>query len=357
MVRWLALLAVSGVVWGAPGAWAQKSAGAARATPVVVAPVKFVSDVAKGTFSALLEPARKALISPEEPGKVAVIERRQGDFVERGEVLVRLTNTTLELELTVLQAGVRAAEAQLAQEAVKLKRIEALFQKQLASAEQYEDAAAAHRVAEARLAQSKAQAARVRDQLALMTVRAPFAGQVVRAQLEVGQWVTPTTTLFEILNYDEFELLVGVPARHLQAVPATGQVEVRVGEVEKTLVGEIAAVTRHVDSASGNFTVRVLVSNPAGLSLSGLIARVVVPLGEVARKITVPRDAIIRRGGKTLVAVVREGVARLLTVTVQGGLGDDVIVGGARFNPRDQVVVRGNERLLPGTPVKIAGTQ
>ncbi len=356
--RWPALALCLILAGALGGGLAQGQSKKRRARPqlVVVSPVQVVTDVPKGSFTAILEPAEKAMISVDEPGKVAQMLKRQGDYVKRQGVVARLTNTSLTLELEVLETGVQETLAQLDQGRIKLRRVEKLFRMKLASAEQFEDEAAAFRVAQAQLENRKAQARRLRQKLALMTVRAPFAGQVVKVDLEVGQWVTPTKPIYEIYNYDRFELLVGVPAKYMRQVPNGALVDIHVADIAQKLKGRIVSVTRHVDAASGNFSVRVRVENPRRHSLSGLIARVEVPLGRVSQKITVPRDAIVRRGGRTHVVVVRKGLAQVINVKVEGNLIDQVIVTSADLTPEDTVVVRGNERLYSGTPVKVTGT-
>jgi multidrug efflux pump subunit AcrA (membrane-fusion protein) len=112
-----------------------------------------------------------------------------------------------------------------------------------------------------------------------------------------------------------------------------------------------------VDTASGNFMLRIDVDNPKGLTLSGLLAEAEVPTGAEAKVKVVPRDAIVRRGAATQVVVVRENKAQVVPVTVTGDLRDQVIVVSNDLKPQEQVVVRGNERLFPGMPVSITTAQ
>ena len=76
-----------------------------------------------------------------------------------------------------------------------------------------------------------------------------------------------------------------------------------------------------------------------------------IPL-EANVAVTVHKDAIIRRGGNAVVFVVKDNQAIVRQVELGRAIGERfTVVKGV--NPGDQVVVRGNERLGGGGPVRI----
>lgn len=332
-----------------------KGKKAPRARPVVVAEVKAVTELPTFKASGLLAPISKALLSVEVSGRVAEIYLREGDHVRQGQVLARLGNADLKLNRMVLAARVKEAEAEVALNRQKLRRTEALHKRNLASAEQFENETASIAVTVARHASAVAQLARVESQLDMLVVRAPISGQIINSDLEIGQWINTTKPIYEIYNFNQFELFVGVPSRFFNKITRATPVTLHVAEIDKVLKGKIRAAVRHVDSASGNFMLRIEVDNPDQTSLSGLLANIEVPVGSAGSVLTVPRDAIVRRGGKTQVVVVRDGKAHIVSVRVKGNINQsDVIVRGG-LKAREMVVVRGNERLRPGMPVVVAG--
>lgn len=342
---------------GAQAQTQQKSAKRARPpTPVVVSEVRQVTELPRLTYTGFLEPVKKASLSPDIPGRVAAINFRAGDSVKAGQVLARLTNPSMKLDLGVLKARLAEENAVLADARQRLARARKLFKQNLASAEQYEDLQAAHRISEARLESAKAQYNQLKQRLDMMIIRAPISGEVVLDNLQIGQWVNSNTVIYEIYNYLEFELRVGIPAKFLNRIPGRQPVEISVPEIGKTLTGRIAAVVRHVSPNTGTFTLRIRVDNPSGNPLSGLTGQALIPIGRPGTMLAVPRDAVVRRGNISQVVVVREGKAQIVKVRVTGNMGDAVIVESDGLSPNEQVVVRGNERLAPGTPVRITGT-
>jgi RND family efflux transporter MFP subunit len=326
-------------------------------TPVVVAPVQEVTDSPTATYSGFLEPIDQARVSALEAGSVKTIHKRTGERVKRGEVLAVLAGPQLQLDLEVTEAQVKEAEAALAEAQLKLNRLRLLYEKELTPAEQYENEKAAVAVIAARLETTRAARDRLRERLKLLVVRAPVDGQVIAYDLKLGEWVTQNKELYQIANFEQIQVLIGVPARHVNTVPEGAPVALAVPELGAKLTGRIQAVVRHVDAQSGNFQMRVVVENHKGLVLSGLLAQVTVPTGAPSVVKVVPRDAIVRRGEATQVVVVRENTAQVVPVKVAGGLGDGVIVVAAELKPKEQVVVRGNERLFPGMPVSVTSAQ
>ena len=325
-------------------------------TPVIVSKAAAVTEAPKLAYTGVMEPFIKAQVSADVAGRVTSINHRVGDDVKRGQIMVRLTNPSLELELDVIKAHVRQGEAVVAQARQKLARTRELFEKNLAPAETYEDLAAAYQVSLAGLESTKAQKHELQERLAMMTIRSPIDGEVVRTELEIGQWVSSSAVLFEVYNYSQFELQVGVPGKYMDRIAAGSPVDIVVSEIDRRLTGRVVAAVRHVSAQSGKFVLRVQVDNPHNDFLSGLLAEVQVPLAKIGGALSVPRDAIIRRGGLSQVVVVRDGTAHVVNVQIAGDLGDAVLVESEGLKLDEQVVVRGNERLFSGMKVLVAGS-
>lgn len=344
----LGLTPAQGPPGGRPG-------GPPPAQPVVVAPVQMVSESPTFKGNGLLAPLQKAVVAAEVAGRVAGIQKRVGDFVVKGDLMAELTNTDLELDLAVLRARMEEVVAERNFSRQKQTRAQRLFEQKLAPQEQFENETASAEVAEARVASIQAQMVRLQTQIALMKVRAPFAGQIVTADLEIGQWVTPNKPIFEVYDYRRLELLVGAPARFLNQISTDIPVTITIPEVGRALKGRVEAVARHVQAGSGNFQLRISLDNPERIALSGLLAQVEIPVGSPGQAMAVPRDAIVRKGGATMLVVVREGKAVTVPVQVQGNLGDGSVIIAGPVQPSEEVVVRGNERLRTGAPVRITG--
>jgi len=80
-----------------------------------------------------------------------------------------------------------------------------------------------------------------------------------------------------------------------------------------------------------------------------------VPIGASRTVTTVSKDAIVQRGGKDMVFVVRDGTGQPQPVTLGESVGSRfVVTSGVKAG--DRVVVRGNENLRPGQRLRISGS-
>jgi HlyD family secretion protein len=153
-----------------------------------------------------VESRLRAEMSPGIAGLVAEIPVKKGQAVRSGEVLLRIdddehvANASLaEKSLDAARATSREACLSAEQAARELHRAEGLFERNLASDQQLEDAQTKAQVAEAgciasraRTQQAEAALRSARAILAKTVMKAPFSGVVLDVTTEVGEWISPS---------------------------------------------------------------------------------------------------------------------------------------------------------------------
>ncbi|HEU0052597.1 MAG TPA: efflux RND transporter periplasmic adaptor subunit, partial [Longimicrobium sp.] len=154
------------------------------------------------TATGKIEPKRKVDISADISGRVIQVAVEEGQWVNRGDLLLRIDPSQYEAQVRRAEASVAQAQARAAQARAQLlkaqsdvKRSEFLAQgRELISAADLENARTQAQVAEAELqsaryavAQSQAGLAESRDALSKTTIRAPMSGRVTRLNIEEGE--------------------------------------------------------------------------------------------------------------------------------------------------------------------------
>ncbi len=233
----------------------------------------------------------------------------------------------------------------------ELKVREALQKRAQAGARVEEIAAA-----EARAAASQAQAALAKDRLERTSIRAPFDGVITAKHTEVGSWVAVGSGVFDLDTYHKVWVRVAIPEAYYNRVPLGSQMSITFDSIPtSTFVG---VVTQKIPRASGKsraFPIKVELDNPDGQLASGMLARVVLETPHDGKKsVMVPRDALVPRGPKQVLFRVQQKdgkpVAEMLSITAGRYFGEAVEVFGD-LRAGDRVVIRGNERLRPGQPL------
>jgi multidrug efflux pump subunit AcrA (membrane-fusion protein) len=131
---------------------------------------------------------------------------------------------------------------------------------------------------------------------------------------------------------------------------------------DKLFEAEISRIVPQADVRSRSFPVKMVIPNPRDASghvlKSGMLARVTLAVAEPKLAMLVPKDALVLGGPAPLVYVIvrdpQSGKTIAAAVPVQLGVADGAeiqVLGNLQLG--QQVVVRGNERLMPNAPVTV----
>jgi HlyD family secretion protein len=179
------------------------------ATSVRLEAVEHRALVATVTASGQIEPTRKVDISSDITGRIIDLPVEEGDWVEAGQLLVRIDPSQYEAGVARSQAGLASAEASALQARANRDQAERALNRSLelndrdstlVSEEQletaqtnFEVAAAVANSSEHQVEQARAMLQEAEEQLAKTILRAPMAGQVTRLAVEQGEVAVPGT--------------------------------------------------------------------------------------------------------------------------------------------------------------------
>lgn len=165
--------------------------------------------VAQVTASGKIEPANSVDILSDIMGRIVYLPVQEGDFVHKGQILVKLDTSTYAAAVEQAQAGVASAQANVAQAQANLDQARSTFGRDsvvratnpaLISTEAFEQARTAREVAAANLDasqravdQARANLRNAQDQLSKTTIVSPLTGQVTLLAVKQGEVAVPGT--------------------------------------------------------------------------------------------------------------------------------------------------------------------
>ncbi len=318
---------------------------------------------------------RRSRLAAEEVGLVVQLDPEAGDEVEQGAVIARLDDTLARLEkdraearVDLYNATIDQRKAELSRAMRDLERIERLDAGGSASVSEIDEVRTRVAANKALLAQAEADAAVARAELALaekrlddMTIRAPFAGRIVRRETELGQWLAPGDPVVELVAVRDVEAWVDVPERvvgRLRELEKAGplDIEVRVNAIGGVVPGRVVGIVPEGDPLSRMFPVRIAVANDDEALKPGMSVIAMVPTSERAPTVTVHKDAVLRDDAGEYLYFDAGGMAMVARIERLFAFGDRVAIRPGRLQPGMRVVVKGNERLFPTQPLNIIGT-
>ncbi len=302
-----------------------------------------------------LKPRAQVQVVAEVQARLLRVLRDEGARVAAGEVLALLDETDYRLANDRVRAALAVAEANRAHARTEKERADNLLKTGGVTDRDHLAAQVALQVAEAGLAQARAETAITAQQLARTQVRAPFGGRVARRYVDPGSMLAPGTALFTLLDDSVLEYKAPVPSRDYAKVKIGAPVEIAVDALGGArLSGRIARIEPLIDERSRSFQAVVELPGRADL-VGGLFARASVRVGLVAGAIVVPPAALVRDGSdpsKADVFVVRAGKAEKLTLGVGVETPDGVQVTSG-LAAGDVVVLDPPTALASGAPVEV----
>ena len=299
------------------------------------------------------QPWKRSVVASEVAGLVKTFTVKAGQFVGKGKLLANLGTDALEILLDSRVASQREAKALYEQSVKDLDRVKALFTKELITQKEMDDAVAQEGALGKRLSQLEAEIRLVQDKLDKAKILAPFAGWVVKEFTEVGQWVEEGGAVVELVDLSHVEVEVPLPEEFVRNVsPGDSVIAEFDGLPGVEIHGKVFSVVAQADPVSRTFPVKVDLANPNMHIKSGMVARVSLKVGSPYAAVVIPKDALVLKGGKEFVFIVNEGTVTQIPVKPLTHFDEMVEVDGP-VKEGMQVVVSGNERLLPGQPIRI----
>ena len=190
------------------------------------------------------------LYSENMADAVALVEGRiiemyvaKNGAVHKGDVLMRLENEKIPLQIQQATAAVRRTEAALAQAANSYHRQERLMAKEATSKEKYEAAEAQYAAAQEALAEAEAQRAQYLVQEDRQNVISPVDGNVLLIYQREGSYVQGGTPLALVGNFDRLLFSVTMDDKYTRhfSVGETAELHFPVQAMNKAYDTEYAA--------------------------------------------------------------------------------------------------------------------
>jgi membrane fusion protein (multidrug efflux system) len=315
------------------------------------------------TFPGSVHAAKTVRLAAEEGGKVEWIGVREGQQVDQGALVVRLSAAHKAAAVTLAQAELRLS-------AKDLERAEKLFKQGNISPAEYDKLVAQNEVAQARLDLARAELDKSR-------IASTVSGVVNAVPVEVGEYVNPGQMVAEILVLDQVEVHVDLPEKDVADVtPATetwaafamrGLTEPRVIAPEGVAVppelaefagivirGRIAFISYTADPATRTFLVKLRLPNPEDRLRPGMIADAHFIKRRYPDAVVVPLFAVLARpGGRHVVFVEQDGkaVEREVALGVTQGRWVHVASG---LEAGQRLITLGHTSLETGDDVRAA---
>jgi len=350
-----------------------------------------------GTLAANLQTS----VGTKVAARVQAVYVDVGQAVHTGQVLAQLDPSDLEKQLAQAQAQIQVDEAQLqnaqdtsagtlsqtkaaldqakanyAQAKADYQRYQTLYDSGAATKQELEQARlkmdtyqsqveASEKayqlarsedgvaVARATLSRDQAAAAIIEQQLGELTITSPVDGVIAAKNIEVGEMVSPQTTLFNVAQVDPLQVTVNVSDQIIANLHPGTKAQISVPELgTKVFSGQVISVGPVPDQTSQSYPVKIRIANPDHSMMPGMTASVVFTGLKTRSGVVIPVQAVVETPQGSEVFTVENGVAHMHIVQL-GAVSSDQAVVLSGLQPGAQLVINGQNLLSDGTRVVV----
>ena len=317
-----------------------------------------------------LEASRVAQVRARVAGIVIKRLFVEGSDVKAGQPLFQIDSAPYQATVASAQASLARAQANVTQATAQAERYKPLLEANAISKQDYVNAVAAQKQAEADVASAKAAVQSGQINLGYASVTAPISGRIGRALVTEGalvgqgeatplalvQQINPMYVNFTQSTTDVLKLRRAIASGKFRraggsADSASVQIALEDGsdypQPAKLLFSDLS-----VDPTSGQITLRAEVPNPSGVLLPGMYVRVRLEQAETPNGLVVPQQSVQRgSSGDSVMVVGTDGKVAPRPVKVGTAQGSQwVILDG--LMPGEMVMADGFQKLRGNAPVK-----
>lgn len=312
-----------------------------------------------------LHAAQTSQLAAQMMGNIIEIRAREGDRVQRGQILAVIDEAQPRAALDraaaadlAAQQEITASESDFTLADATFKRYQTLFEKKSVSPQEFDEIKARYQAAQARRemaragqAQAKAALQQARTALSYTHIVAPFDGLVTEKKADVGTLASPGMPIFTLEDLRRYRLEATVNETDLRYVRQGQQVPVLIDSLgDRELKGKVVEIVPAADPGSRSFLVKVEVPSDAALR-SGLFGRAQFARGQRSA-LLIPRTAVVERGQLQGIYVLDQNKVaglRYITLGKPSSAQVEVLAG---LQPGETLIADPGSRELSGKKVE-----
>lgn len=280
-----------------------------------------------------------------------------GTRVKTGDLMAEIESPEVDQQLAQAKAELATAIANMKLAEITMNRDLNLLKLEAIAKQDVDNAVGAWEADKAVVQSQEANVKRLEQLVAFEKVTAPFDGVITARNTDLGALINAgnggsAQELFRVATTDKLRVFVSVPQTHSHAAIPGVNAELTLTEFPgRRFSGKIARNANSIDPSTRTLLTEVDIDNTSGTLLPGAYAEVHLKLPTQTPALLLPVTALIFRAEGLRVAVVRDGKADLVTVTLGRDFGTEVEVTSG-ITEHDQVIVSPPDSLSSGSAVR-----
>ena len=298
------------------------------------------------------EPLAKIDFSTDRGGTVEKIYKRNGEFVKKGEVIVKLSDANTEAAFLQAKANYQSASANFNIAQNNYQKFKTLYDKQLISYLEFANYEASYASASGNLEVARAAYSSAQDSYGKLIARAEIDGVVGNLFVKEGNEISAKQVLFTVLNDNKMQTYVGVGPEAISKIKMGDKVAVKIDALAKEFEAKITELNPIADPVTKNFKVKLTLDNTEKEIKDGMFGSVVIPVGQ-SQVLSIEDEAVVTRDLLNYVFKYENGKVKLVEVKVGATNLPYTEISSPEIKEGDKIVVKGIFGLQDNDDVEI----
>ena len=275
----------------------------------------------------------------EISGKIIKILFKEGSFVNKGDLLIKINDADLQAQLRRAESKVKLSEE-------KETRQRQLRDGNLISQEEYDNTVSELNV-------NQADYDLIKAQIDKTEIRAPFGGIVGLRSVSEGSYVTTSTVMARLQNFNSIKVDFSIPERYSASVKTGDELEFKISGSNKIFKAKVYAIEPKIDPGTRTLQIRAICSSAYKELIPGAFANVELGLKQTSDAILIPTVSIVPELKGQKVYLYKSGV--VIPQDVELGTREETrvqVISGLSLG--DTVITSGILQIRPNSKVKIS---
>ncbi|HJX34729.1 MAG TPA: efflux RND transporter periplasmic adaptor subunit [Desulfatiglandales bacterium] len=309
------------------------------AVQVVTLTVKPTQLEEKLNLPAAVESFENLWVKSEASGQVRNILVKEGQMVQKGQVLVELDSRDYTSRLDRIEANYKLIS-------IEHNRMSELYKRNIATASEMDKLDAQLKDMEAQLRETKLALERTK-------ITAPISGRLNEIEAKIGDSMPYDKPVAQILQIGEVKVTVGIPESDVSAVMDLKEADIIIEALDRLKVkGRKLFLSRQPSDLARLYNLELVVDNPDGRILPGMFARVEIVKKRFEDTLAVPLYAVISQDDENFVYLEKNNKAEKRPVEL-GILEGWMIQVKSGLNVGDNVIIVGHRQVDEGQAVQV----
>lgn len=325
------------------------------AQPVRVSAVAFHGAQTETRHTGTIRPRHDVALGFRVSGKMVARLVDVGDRVTRGQVIARLDESDIRLEVALAAAEAEAAQVDLARAEADVTRSRRLFSEGHIAQATLDRAVSGAAEAGSRADRAQKSLTLVRNRLGYAELRADADGVVTGVLAEPGQVVSAGQPVLSVAKAGELDVVFALPEQDRALVEKAGARAEIWGAGGKSYTLLLRDISPDVDPAGRTYRVRMALQDPDEDAALGRTVTVILESDAAAPVAAVPLASVLDDGtGPAVWRVVGDRVERVPVEVVS--VTDALVMIRGPLAEGEVIVSLGAHKIDPARPVRVVET-